>query len=335
MLELSTNINCYSTNFTKCRESDLTPAVVVNKNFEEFKKINNKIYTRAYDELRGYKAYEENTKFISEHNKYYEKGESTYRLAANTMSDMNTDSYLKGYLRLIRSQANSSIDNIADIVGSTLMNNIPESFDWRKKGFTTSVQNQQSCGSCYAFSIAESIEGQIFKRTGRILDLSVQQIVDCSISYGNQGCTGGSLRNTLKYLQATGGLMRSDDYKYTSKKGKCQFVRDLSVVNVTSWAILPVNDESSIQAAVAHIGPVAVSINATPKTFQLYSDGVYNDISCLSTSVNHAMLVIGFDKDFWILKNWWGERWGESGYMRMRKGINLCGIANYAAYAIV
>lgn len=66
-----------------------------------------------------------------------------------------------------------------------------------------------------------------------------------------------------------------------------------------------------------------------------YSEGIYDDVSCSSTSVNHAMLLIGFDKDFWILKNWWGELWGEAGFMRMRKGINLCGIANYAAYAIV
>jgi len=54
------------------------------------------------------------------------------------------------------------------------------------------------------------------------------------------------------------------------QKGNCQFVRELAVVNVTSWAILPANDENAIQAAVAHIGPIAVSINATPKTFQLY-----------------------------------------------------------------
>lgn len=169
------------------------------------------------------------------------------------------------------------------------MDNVPNSLDWRKKGFVTPPFNQDTCGSCYAFSIAQSIEGQVFKRTGKVLGLSEQQIVDCSIPYGNQGCTGGSLRNTLNYLKETGGLMRSMDYKYVSKvinqwyllliaeicnaffqKGNCQFVKELAVVNVTSWSILPVRDESAIQAAVAHIGPVAVSINATPKTFQLY-----------------------------------------------------------------
>jgi len=66
-----------------------------------------------------------------------------------------------------------------------------------------------------------------------------------------------------------------------------------------------------------------------------FSDGIYDDALCSSASVNHAMLVIGFGKDYWILKNWWGERWGESGFMRIRKGVNMCGIANYAAYAVV
>lgn len=50
----------------------------------------------------------------------------------------------------------------------------------------------------------------------------------------------------------------------------CRFQKDLSVVNITSWAILPVRDEKALEAAVATIGPVAASINASPKTFQLY-----------------------------------------------------------------
>ncbi|XP_017120733.1 procathepsin L [Drosophila elegans] len=303
--------------------------------FEKFKKSNNRKYLRTYDEIRSLKVFEENYKVIEEHNQHYQDGQTTFRLKPNIFADMSTDGYLKGYLRLLKSNVEDSADNIAEIVGSPLMANVPESLDWRSKGFITPSQNQQSCGSCYAFSIAESIGGQVFKRTGKILSLSEQQIVDCSVSHGNQGCVGGSLRNTLTYLQSTGGIMRAADYAYVGKKGRCQFVSDLSVVNVTSWAILPVHDEQAIQAAVTHIGPVAISINATPKTFQLYSDGIYDDVQCSSASVNHAMLIIGFGKDYWILKNWWGELWGESGYMRIRKGVNMCGIANYAAYAIV
>ncbi|XP_036229944.2 cathepsin K isoform X1 [Bactrocera oleae] len=304
--------------------------------FSEYKSAVNKSYMHTFDEFRSKRAFEENVNIVRQHNKLFEKGERSYRLRTNIMADMNGESYLRNFLRLLQSKRfGNEIDFESDIVGSSLMPQPPEAIDWREKGFKTQSANQKTCGSCYAFSIAESIEGQVFKRTGRVLNLSPQQIVDCSVTFGNQGCTGGSLRNTLKYLEATGGLMREQDYKYVSKKDKCQFAAELAVVNVTSWAVLPTKDEKAIKTAVAHIGPIPISINASPRTFQLYSDGVYDDDSCTSDTVNHAMLVVGYTKHYWILKNWWGEMWGEDGYMRLRRGTNLCGIANYAAYSIV
>ena len=97
---------------------------------------------------------------------------------------------------------------------------LPITLDWRERGFITEPYNQKSCGSCYAFSVAHSIQGQIFKRTGKIIPLSEQQIVDCSIINGNHGCAGGSLRNTLRYLENCGGLMRQQDYPYTASVGR-------------------------------------------------------------------------------------------------------------------
>lgn len=94
---------------------------------------------------------------------------------------------------------------------------IPDALDWRELGFRTESFNQESCGACYAFSVASSIEGQIFRRTGKMVTLSAQQIVDCSAAEGNSGCGGGSLRITLRYLQASRGLMRSIDYPYESE----------------------------------------------------------------------------------------------------------------------
>lgn len=90
-----------------------------------------------------------------------------------------------------------------------------------------------------------------------------------------------------------------------------------------------------MQMAVATIGPIAISINASRKTFQLYSHGVYDDSLCSAATVNHAMLVVGYTPDYWILKNWWGKNWGDNGYMHIRRGKNMCGLANYVAYAVV
>lgn len=66
-----------------------------------------------------------------------------------------------------------------------------------------------------------------------------------------------------------------------------------------------------MKAVLNEVGPIAVSINASPKTFQLYSDGIYDDPTCSKTAVNHAMLLVGYGEDYWILKNWWGSKWGE------------------------
>jgi len=81
------------------------------------------------------------------------------------------------------------------------------------------------------------------------------------------------------------------------------------------------------------VGPVSVSVNADG--MQYYGGGIYNDASC-STAVNHGMLVVGYGTDgidYWIIKNSWGAEWGESGYIRMAIGSNMCAIAAYACYA--
>ena len=66
-----------------------------------------------------------------------------------------------------------------------------------------------------------------------------------------------------------------------------------------------------------------------------FSRGIYDDPNCSHTKVNHAMLIVGYTKDAWILKNWWGEHWGIDGYMFLKKGVNQCAIAKYAGYPVV
>uniref|UniRef100_A0A1Y1JVG1 Peptidase C1A papain C-terminal domain-containing protein n=3 Tax=Photinus pyralis TaxID=7054 RepID=A0A1Y1JVG1_PHOPY len=224
-----------------------------------------------------------------------------------------------------------------EVVGDfyEMAHHIPDEFDWRKAGFKTPIYNQKDCGSCYAFSVALALQAQIFKQTNQLVPLSAQQLVDCSVSAGNYGCGGGSLRNTLRYLDQSGGLMTYKDYPYIAKQTRCHFDQHRAIVNLSSWAILPARNERAMEIAIYKIGPIAASINASPHTFQLYHSGVYDDPFCSPNTVNHAMLVVGYTKDAWILKNWWGNRWGEDGYMRLRRGANRCGIANFVAYGVV
>lgn len=55
-----------------------------------------------------------------------------------------------------------------------------------------------------------------------------------------------------------------------------------------------------MKAVLNEVGPIAVSINASLKTFQLYSEGVFDDTACSSSTVNHAMLLVGYDEDYWV-----------------------------------
>lgn len=192
----------------------------------------NKSYDHEHQEERSRLAYEENIRRIAEHNAAAQNGKYSFEIRANHMADLSPVSYLKRFVRLKpsvhphdkRKRSTQSIDPTDEkfVLGSTQQRrqnfkHIPESLDWRELGFDTPTKNQKSCGSCYSFSVAMSIEGQVFKRTGRLVPLSVQQIVDCSVQAGNHGCGGGSLRTTLKYLQSTRGLMRDADYPYVSE----------------------------------------------------------------------------------------------------------------------
>ncbi|XP_012136370.1 cathepsin L4 isoform X2 [Megachile rotundata] len=296
----------------------------LNEYWNSYKARYNKSYSGS-EETDRRASWEENLVTIYKHNMMAAAGHHSYTLRDNHIADLGTRQYVREMVKLIPSRKRRvSTDSV---VGAALSDPglVPSRIDWRELGFVTPAENQRNCGSCYAYSIAGSIQGQIFKRTGALIPLSEQQLIDCSTSTGNLGCSGGSLRNTLRYLEKAKGLMSQAYYPYKAKQGRCRFQEDLSVVNVTSWAVLPARDEKALEAAVATIGPIAASVNASPRTFQLYH----------SDMVNHAVLIVGYTPTEWILKNWWGDGWGENGYMRLAKMKNRCGVANYAAYAKV
>lgn len=196
----------------------------------------NKSYDHHHYEKRARVAYDKNMKLIEKHNDEARKGKYSFEIRANNMADLSQDGYLRRFVRLQdsvhpeavpKNETNKHIDDDDQeaLLGSVRHDPadneyIPDSLDWRELGFKMTPLNQKTCGSCYAFSVATSIEAQVFRRTGKVVGLSPQQIVDCSVDMGNSGCTGGSLRTTLRYLQSTRGLMRSADYPYESEVSK-------------------------------------------------------------------------------------------------------------------
>jgi len=240
---------------------------------------------------------------------------------------------------MLRSQGSTHIplpENIA----------VAESVDWREKGAVTAVKNQGHCGSCYSFSTTGSLEGQWFRKTGQLISLSEQQIMDCSWNYGNNGCNGGMFDRAFSYIIAQQGLDTEASYPYAmAESHECKFKADKVGATVVGYAYTESENEDSLKDAVGTKGPVAIAINAGQRSFQHYSFGIYDDPEC-DSSLNHGVLAVGYGthqsipgyhgKEYWWVKNSWGKEWGDDGYIKMRRNKNnQCGISSYASYPLV
>ncbi|EDS39267.1 procathepsin L3 [Culex quinquefasciatus] len=184
--------------------------------FESYLDAFNKKYFAKYRMERRRTAFEKNLEEINSHNREFEEGKSQFRMGLNKFADLDNELYKKQMVRMRDTNHRKMDVEINDEIVGAAAKDVPDSLDWRTKGFVTSPVNQKTCGSCYAFSISYAITGQIMQRIGRLEFVSQQQLVDCSVETGNQGCAGGSLRYTLKYLEKCGGIMRQVDYPYTS-----------------------------------------------------------------------------------------------------------------------
>ncbi|XP_055636733.1 cathepsin L2-like [Toxorhynchites rutilus septentrionalis] len=186
--------------------------------FDSYLGAYNKKYLIKYRIERRRIAFERNLEEIASHNKEFVEGKSQFQMGVNSFADLDNELYKKRMVRMRETNHRKMDVSVNDeMVGAAnTPTNMPQSLDWREKGFRTDPANQKTCGSCYAFSVSYAISAQIMQRIGRIEYVSKQQLVDCSVETGNQGCAGGSLRYTLKYLEQCGGIMRDVDYPYTS-----------------------------------------------------------------------------------------------------------------------
>ena len=203
---------------------------------------------------------------------------------------------------------------------------IAESIDWRAKNVVNPVKNQASCGSCWAFSAVSGIESSIAIKTGQLHDLSEQQLVDCSGSYGNHGCNGGLMSSAYEYVKAAGGVCATSDYAYTARDESCKDSSCKKIATVTGYKFIANGDQAHLEALQDQ--PIPVAIAASSSAFQFYNSGILTQ--CSDRSVNHAVNLVGYGVEggvqYYILRNSWGTSWGDAGYMKIATGNNLCGL---------
>ncbi|XP_026319315.1 cathepsin L [Hyposmocoma kahamanoa] len=318
---------------------------LVREEWQAFKMEHNKTYESELEDKFRLKIYAENKHKIAKHNQRFKQGLVSFRLKQNKYGDLLHHEFvhiMNGFNRTshklagVRGQAQRGATYLAP-AGVAL----PAEVDWRRKGAVTDVKDQGKCGSCWAFSTTGSLEGQHFRKTGYLVSLSEQNLVDCSSAYGNNGCNGGLMDNAFKYIKDNDGIDTEKSYPYEAKDDKCRYNPKNAGADDVGFVDVPAGDEAKLMAAVATQGPVSVAIDASLETFQLYSDGVYYDENCSSNNLDHGVLVVGYGSDedggdYWLVKNSWGRSWGELGYIKMaRNRDNHCGIASSASFPLV
>eukprot|EP00961_Rhodomonas_salina_P023555 316351-Rhodomonas_salina.1 len=188
----------------------------------------------------------------------------------------------------------------------------------------------------------------------RRVPLSVQEIVSCSPFA--QGCGGGLPYLSCKTAQELGvGPEGCFPYRGEGEMcvdrtvgGRCDdkvFIRDYAYVGGFYGA----GSEEAMMKEIMEHGPVAVAVDVHSEMLT-YHEGIYSrheiehgrqNAGIRGWEVaNHAMLCVGWGEDpkgnrFWIVKNSWGEDWGEQGFIRILRGVDAIHIESMAVAAYV
>ncbi len=202
---------------------------------------------------------------------------------------------------------------------------LPTSLDWRDLNGITSVKNQGSCGSCWAFAATAELEAFVKIYYGADMDLSEQQSVSCN-HYG-AGCNGGWAAASYSIFQIEGAVTESCmPYLSMDPPGAPCIQNGLKNYGYITGYNYISNNIEQIKIALQD-GPVCTGIDASD-AFESYGGGCFDE---QSNSTNHLVLIVGYDdrscedEGAWIIKNSWGVGFGDGGYIKVKYGAGNTG----------
>lgn len=258
----------------------------------------------------------------------------------STNSHVLTPQEAKTILGLTQTRTDFNNPKIAAKIN--LKQDIPENLDWREKGAVYDVEDQGNCGSCWAFSVIQAQESAHAIATGQLLALSQSTLIDC-VGGDCHGCHGGwpdkAFRYIIDYLNGHFNLL--SEYPYIGTEQNCQFSQHERVSHVSDAQRLPEGDEENMkkQLAIQLVQFQSVLIHHLIH-FTLTQVEFYDEETCMKNIFNHAMGVVGYGYDeetsrpYWIVRNSWGQNWGQDEYVKFLMGVDLCSIADYVTYPI-